>query len=122
MCIHNKEKNKMTQPEISYNQILKAATEYLTSDVELRLNESDIYPSARLSRDLRMDKAAKIQLIKYVEDKYNLEQVDDEKITNKRLITLQQFCLALYFLINGKEEPEQPNLLQRIKQTIIRQR
>ena len=117
----NKE-TTMTQPEISYRQILKAATEYLTSDVELRLNESDVYPSARLSRDLKMDKATKIQLIKYVEEKFNLEQIDDEKITERKLDTLQQFCFALYLLIGGKLEPEQPTLLQRIKQTITRQR
>ena len=44
--------NKMTQPEISYNQILKAASQYLVKDPELKLNDNDVYPSARLSRDL----------------------------------------------------------------------
>ena len=113
----------MTQPEISYGKIYEAAAEYLVNDLELNLNQKDIYPNARLSKDLRMDDAAKIQAIKYVEEKLNLEQIDEDRILNRKLQTLQQFCLALYFLVNGKEEPaEQPTLLQRIKQRFTRQR
>jgi len=117
---NNETKEKtVTQSKVSYNQILKAATEYLVNDTELLLNEKEVYPTANLSKDLRIDKAIKIQMIKYVEDKFKLEQIDEDKILNRKLTTLQQFCLALHLLVNGKLGPEQPTLLQRIKQKFI---
>ena len=93
----------MKQQEVSYKQILDAATDYLVSDTELRLNKSDVHPTSSLSRNLKMDDAAKIQTIKYIEETLNLDQINEDEILNKKLGNLAEFCHAIYAAIMDKK-------------------
>lgn len=121
-----KEQDKMTQTKITYNQILKAAQEFLVSDPELYLNKQDIVPTASLSRDLGMDSLDKLQLIMGIEKQLNI-QINDDEIMKRKTGNLGEFCQAIYEQINAplvKEtiKTQQTNFLQLIKQRLIRQK
>lgn len=100
----------MAKTEITYNQLFKAAQEYLVQeDKELYLNPRDVTATSKLS-DLHFDDAVKIQLIKYVEEKFNIPQVDDDEIDYRKYSNLGEFCRALFVIINRpdvkKENPQ----------------
>ncbi len=90
----------MTQTNISYKQILNMANEYLVyEDKELYLNPQDVSATAKLSH-LHFNDVVTIQLIKYIEDKLNIPQIDDTKIDYKKFKNLGEFCRAICFVVN----------------------
>ena len=113
----------MAQTQITYDKLLSTAMDCLIKDPELNLCKSDVFPTSRLLRDLGMDDTAKLQLIMDLEKRFNVD-IRDEEILNRKLTTLNEFCLAVFYSINGKllPIPQKPSLLQRVKEYFTRQK
>lgn len=108
----------MSEIQITYNKILKAAQEFLVSDPELYLNKQDVVPTASLSRDLGLDSLDKLQLIMGIEKQLNI-QINDDEIMKRKTGNLGEFCQAIYEQINAPVvKTEQPKTTEDIFKTI----